>query len=398
MNLHFLYEKFYKEFFSKYPAAVFVTDEFSVGPPYYLIKRISKDEKSSSPGMTGYVLFFDQEPIYPHTSPYKSNGHTETKEWFDDVSLQLLPKLVIISEHSSEAEDLKDKLTELNNGAYQPVVYYFYHAIACLDNYRNYWKEDIQIPSNHKYLFICYQNVINPYRWHRIRFQHLLRKSGLGEHGLVSYFPPEKDEVIRIIKDATKRHGNEKVEQEVLNDIDLLLKSSSIDTDSPDGAMSTFIDIENCHKAFIHVVSETAFYNGKKHLTEKIFKPIVAKQPFLLLGAYGNLEYLKSYGFKTFDRWWDESYDNIKDDDERIKAVFNILERISKMSYEEQCAMHKEMHEVLEYNWYHFYYNLKDIVIDELVANMKEEFAKSPRWAYMYTNDDIDHLGKMLRF
>ena len=36
------------------------------------------------------------------------------------------------------------------------------------------------------------------------------------------------------------------------------------------------------------------------HLTEKIFKPIVNKQPFMLLAAPDNLAYLKSYGFKTY--------------------------------------------------------------------------------------------------
>ena len=43
-----------------------------------------------------------------------------------------------------------------------------------------------------------------------------------------------------------------------------------------------------------HIVTETIFYDNKLHFTEKVFKPIVARRPFFLVGAPGNLAYLKS--------------------------------------------------------------------------------------------------------
>jgi hypothetical protein len=35
--------------------------------------------------------------------------------------------------------------------------------------------------------------------------------------------------------------------------------------------------------------------------------------PFVIVGTRGSLEYLRSYGFRTFEGIWDESYDSAED-------------------------------------------------------------------------------------
>ena len=398
MNLHYLYNKIVKEFFNRFPVKVFVTDDFVNEPPYYLIKRIDTQKYS---GQFGFVLFMDQEPVYTHFIPwYKSPESTSIdykvgSEWKNAMSIYGTPLMVFVSEHSVDVDRVRQRIDGTIKNC---VVYYFYHALACLDNYREYWKQDIVVPDQHKYLFICYQHVVNSYRWHRIRFQQNLVESGLIDQGLVSYFPPEKETLVNIIKESTSKHGSQQAEIDALAVIDQLVIQYKIDTDSPTGSMSTFIDIEACQSALIHVVSETAFYNGKLHLTEKIFKPIVAKQPFLLLGAHGNLKYFKQYGFKTFSEFWDESYDDIVDDNERVDAVFNILTDLSKLSYEEQCALRQATKEIVEYNWHHFYYNLRDIVIDELTDNLQSEIANSSMWKHHIKSEHIGHLNNILKF
>jgi hypothetical protein len=132
-------------------------------------------------------------------------------------------------------------------------------------------------------------------------------------------------------------------------------------------------------ESFLHVVTETCFWESKKHLTEKIFKPIVARQPFLLLGCAHNLDYLKSYGFKTFDSWWDESYDSIEDPIERIKAVVNIIYDITRLSNDKLEDMLKEMNDVLEHNYQLFY--SKEFVNNawqELETNLTQAIAQLP--------------------
>ena len=409
MNLHYLYKKIYDEFLKKYRIDAFATDEFSPTPPYYLIRPVNELQKNY-PVPYGSALFMDQEPIYRTFLPFLMEDYKNPiicnieDDEIDDVGslwtkrlfMYGLKPLMFVSEKSQEVGLVRQKLSNVNRDV--AIVYYFYHGLASLDNYRNYWKEDIQVPTSHDKLFICYQNIVNSYRWHRIQFQLRLRESKLDQQGLISYNPPAKEKLEEVIQTATMRHGNKPMEKYVLNKIDMLTEPSYIDTDSPDGAMSTFIDIENCQRAFVHVVSETAFYNGKLHLTEKIFKPIVAKQPFLLLGAKGNLEYFKRYGFKTFSDFWDESYDNINDSVKRIDAVFAELMKLSKLSYEEQCAMREQMQDILEYNWNHFFHDFKNIVVDELTDNMKLEFRKSFYWKNFVKDEDIDHLNKVLKF
>jgi hypothetical protein len=145
----------------------------------------------------------------------------------------------------------------------------------------------------------------------------------------------------------------------------------AIDTITPHGALSAKLDIDLESSALWHVVAETIFYDSKLHLTEKVFKPIVARRPFLLVAAPGNLAYLKSYGFKTFDRWIDESYDFEPDNDLRIDMITRELQKLCSLTPAELDTMYSEMQEVLEYNFAHFYGKFKEIIVNEMVNNLQ---------------------------
>jgi hypothetical protein len=137
---------------------------------------------------------------------------------------------------------------------------------------------------------------------------------------------------------------------------------------------SASADIPRGVDALWHIVSETVFYYDKLHLTEKIFKPIVSKQPFILLAAPGNLAYLKSYGFKTFDGIIDESYDLIQDNDTRIDVVAAELNRLCNMTPEEKQQVVEAIAPIVEYNFHHFYGEFKHIITRELLDNTKALF------------------------
>ena len=134
------------------------------------------------------------------------------------------------------------------------------------------------------------------------------------------------------------------------------------------------------YDALWHVVTETVYYGDSLHLTEKIFKPIVSKRPFILVGAPGNLAYLKRYGFRTFDQWIDESYDQEQDPTLRINMI---VEQLSKLKNKDIAQQQEQMQEVLEYNHQHFYGKFKEIIVDELLGNFK----KQVNW---YNHDRIE--------
>jgi hypothetical protein len=69
-----------------------------------------------------------------------------------------------------------------------------------------------------------------------------------------------------------------------------------------------------------------------------------------LLGSPFILDKLKSYGFKTFDKWWDESYDLETDDWLRLKKVYKTIQSIDKKTLAELKTMIIEMKDILEHN------------------------------------------------
>jgi hypothetical protein len=138
--------------------------------------------------------------------------------------------------------------------------------------------------------------------------------------------------------------------------------------------MATSINTHKNVDAFWHVVTETVFYYDKLHLTEKIFKPIVSKQPFMLLAAPGNLAYLKSYGFKTFDSVIDESYDTIQDNDARIDAVTKQLAWYCNLSDREKNNIMCAVKPIVLHNFHHFYGEFRHIITRELLNNTKTLF------------------------
>ena len=155
--------------------------------------------------------------------------------------------------------------------------------------------------------------------------------------------------------------------------------------------------IELFQSAFVHLVTETIYYSKKLHLTEKIFRPIAVYRPFILAGAAGNLAYLKRYGFQTFNAWWDESYDQETDNEQRLIKIANIVEHLSTLSMADLQDMYQEMLPVLEHNFQHFYGKFKQIIVTEMLDNytqMLDQYNSKNKLFYDYTTVNIPHLKK----
>jgi hypothetical protein len=112
-----------------------------------------------------------------------------------------------------------------------------------------------------------------------------------------------------------------------------------------------FLDLQ---QSFLYVCTETVFNYPDVYLTEKTYKGITAKRPFVLLAAPGSLQLLKQFGFKTFDRWWDESYDLEARDHVRLLKVYAIIKKICSHSIDELKLLLSDMEETLEYNFHHY--------------------------------------------
>jgi hypothetical protein len=252
--------------------------------------------------------------------------------------------------------------------------YYFFHGFAALDRYKNVqYLPPIKTFSK---VFISFNNLINEKRSYRLTLISMLIKLGLDKYGYISM--NQQDTANKIKKELFSPHSSLSKESKYLIYKTLLPNPPKliIDVDTTVGTLSANDDLETLSLGLFHVVTETIFYDKKLHLTEKIFKPVVARRPFILVGAPGNLAYLKSYGFRTFDRWIDESYDLEEDHDQRLAKIVNELDKLCKLSESELMNMCEEMQNILEYNFHWFYTGFREQITNELVDNFESIIKK----------------------
>jgi len=86
-------------------------------------------------------------------------------------------------------------------------------------------------------------------------------------------------------------------------------------------------------------------------VSEKTFKPIAQKHPFILLGIPDSLELLRKLGYKTFHPWIDESYDSEQDAAKRIVMVADEIERLSNLTPSQLTDFLNGVREICDYNY-----------------------------------------------
>ena len=89
-------------------------------------------------------------------------------------------------------------------------------------------------------------------------------------------------------------------------------------------------------------------------ITEKLWRSIFYKRPFIVMGNHRTLEYLKGLGFKTFDCMWSEEYDIIEQPYIRENACLDLLRDVC-CTYTLE-TLHKkvysdEVQAILEHNY-----------------------------------------------
>lgn len=294
---------------------------------------------------------------------------------------------------NSEKSKMKNSLLQKYN--YQD-WYFFFHGFAALDwfrDFRFFQKSDIKITK----LFICLNHLIDKKRSYRLNLLNQLFQNDFDKKGYISASKLNQELVKKEIFDSYSLLSLQTKKDIFKN---LYNRAHPIFLDDKQNFSSSSADIiDNTFSlsALWHIVPETIFYDEKLHLTEKIFKPIVLRRPFVLIGAPGNLAYLKEYGFKTFDRWINEDYDDEPDPDIRIKKA---VDEIKKLQGKNLQDMYNEMLPILEYNHNHFYTKFKEIIVEEAIDNFKKA-------VFMYNKDlsfrfqlpevlDYNHIKKLL--
>lgn len=127
-----------------------------------------------------------------------------------------------------------------------------------------------------------------------------------------------------------------------LLEMDLMLYRNSLFSLISETLFSTTTDLQA--QGIIHCF-ECTFH------TEKTWKTIRAKHPFVMLSTPQTLKGLRDLGYKTFHPYINESYDEIYDDQERFYAVMDEVERLANMTDEETTVWLENVQPIAQYNY-----------------------------------------------
>lgn len=306
-----------------------------------------------------YIFIFDQEPIH-------LNIHMPTFGRARSVNFDITHDMTVFdpgkswgrrlncagylltSEHDSE------NVEYVCNKFQWKSAYYFFHGWAALDWYRGYDRTFLIRPIQERTIiktFIAPNRIVAGERQHRLEMLYHIFKNGM-THNHISCpdtCPAENISIHEAIKPLAAKYP----------DIESVFAAQALpinfagETDHPMHSCWLSLFAESA-ESLLYLVTETVATGRRHHLTEKTFKPIALRMPFVIVGTRGSLEYLRSYGFRTFGNIWDESYD-LAEDDVRIEQIAELLKSLDALSTEAKQDMFDQAREVVEHNWNHFY-------------------------------------------
>lgn len=190
-------------------------------------------------------------------------------------------------------------------------------------------------------LFLSFNN--NP-RPHRVELLNNLLKENLVDKAYYSFHTPATD----IDNNFTYIKSNS-------NKLPLILNKEN----KTNLASIAFDDIPYYSNSYFSLATETFFDykdpdSSSIYLSEKTYKPVALKHPFIVVGKPYILKILKDLGFKTFSPYINESYDEITDNKLRMDAIVKEVSRLSKFTDEEWLLWQKQVKDIVNHNHLYF--------------------------------------------
>jgi hypothetical protein len=318
-----------------------------------------------------YIFFFDQEPIHLgiHMPTFKQvtklNADIHSNYYIDReknaldsrVGFEKIPRpldfvgpgYLVTSESNSENVEYVCK-----HFKWKP-LYYFFHGWAALDWYRGYNRTFLITPGTERKItktFIAPNRIVAGERQHRLEVLYHIFKNNLMDNHIScpDVCPAENISILDAVRPLATKYP----------DIESVFAQQALpinfkgETDHP--MHSCWLSLfDESGESLLYLVTETIAIGRRHHLTEKTFKPIAMGMPFVIVGTRGSLEYLRSYGFRTFEHIWDESYDTAEDS-VRIERIASLLRSLDELSPEGKQDLFEQAQEVVEHNWNHFYH------------------------------------------
>jgi hypothetical protein len=312
----------------------------------YIKNNIDEDTK----------IFFD--------NAWEGHGESVINEIYNVVSeCSLNPKNVYYVSGALSIKDIHDRYCMRMNITNRIHVY----AINVWEHNSRYGSE----VNNPKYIiknkskkFLCFNRIV---REHRIILLGLLLEKNLVNDAYYSFFPKDmySDEPLLNKVDRLRSRIEYdtffKVKNSIIQHQNILpLKLNAEYHQNPNTIRQD--DVRYFEDSYFSLVTETFYFTDNlgddliEHdsifFSEKIFKPISMKHPFVLVHRPHGLKYLRRMGYKTFSPFINEDYDDIVNDEERMLAIVDEVERLCSFSDAEWIEFLQNVQEICEHNYY----------------------------------------------
>ena len=93
-------------------------------------------------------------------------------------------------------------------------------------------------------------------------------------------------------------------------------------------------------------------------LSEKTFKVIACRHPFMIMGNKDSMKMLRKMGYKTFDGFIDESYDSLPTH-ERLNSIIESIRKIDNIK--DKIEWYTSMKKIVEFNYTNLIYRILNL-------------------------------------
>ena len=188
--------------------------------------------------------------------------------------------------------------------------------------------ENLSVKGNFNKLYL---NLNNKSRYHRCLMMDELYSNDLFEFGINSWNQTIAES--GVCDDFTFKHWQEKY----MNVDGYRIKEY--------GFIDEYTDMITEPNCFMSLVGETSMYIP--FVTEKTYRPILLKHPFLCFGAKNQNKEITKYGFELYDEIFDYEFDSKDNINDRILGIIENLNNLKEKNYYD---LYKKIESKLEYN------------------------------------------------
>lgn len=218
------------------------------------------------------------------------------------------------------------------------------------------------------------------FRRNRVELALLLEKYNLVDRSFVSFNAVDLERPTTTFENAIDMNNllnrqpslelTEEIVQRFKNRLPLVLDG---ETDINKMCEDVNRDTKDYYKdSLISLVTETNWELPEVTLTEKSFKPIKEKHPFIIAGVAGSLKALKKMGFMTFDEFWSEEYDEIQCPILRMREIGRVIEKIGNWSARDILDFKRKVKPIIDHNFKQMLKSSSEVCVNEILDHMEK--------------------------